>query len=84
MQFVCAGFGDYGHLANGTDVGAVVGHIDANFFKTFDELNQRSYLRTVLACADADAIDGLIGLIATASRKSPERFAATCGDNAWR
>src|SRR5262249_43279490 len=72
VQLVCTGLGDKRHLPDGADVGAVVGHIDAYLFETFDELNQRSDLCSVLARADADAVDRLVRLVSPASCKSTE------------
>src|SRR5215831_17582814 len=72
VQLVCAGLGDKSYLPDGADIGAVVGHIDAYLFETFDELNQRSDLCSVLARADADAVDRLVRLVSPASCKSTE------------
>src|SRR5262249_50414417 len=82
VQLVCTRLGDKSHLSDRADIGAVVSHIDAHLFETFDELNQRSDLCSVLASADADAVDRLIRLVSAAPGKSPERLtSAGCDDS---
>ncbi len=78
VKLVGARLRDDGHLADGAELGRIVGHVDLDFLERLDVVGEGADLRVGDAVGEGDAVDRPVGLVGAAAGEA-DRARAPAG-----